>query len=167
MTLNEISTLLEYDNWATGRTLEAVSSVSTDKYLEDLKSSHGGIHTTLVHIYSADMVWFRRWTGSPAAAHIGRSEIPDLPSLKGRWESYQNDIASFLRTLDDSKLKEPLPYKDMKGNPHSEPLFQQMQHLVNHASYHRGQVVTMLRQIGATPVGTDLITFYRSKVESS
>jgi uncharacterized damage-inducible protein DinB len=33
---------------------------------------------------------------------------------------------------------------------------------VNHASYHRGQITTLLRQISAAPVGTDLITYYRS-----
>jgi len=163
MTANDIVTLFEYDKWATNRILEAVSSVPADKYLEDLRSSHGGIHATLVHIYSSDTVWYRRWTGSSATAHIGKDEVPDLSSLKARWTSYQGDLDRFLRTVDEAKLMAPLSYKDLKGNPHSEPLFQQMQHLVNHASYHRGQVVTMMRQVGATPVGTDLITFYRSK----
>lgn len=165
MTLIEISTLFEYDTWATSRTLEAVSSVPKDRYLEDLKSSHGGIHTTLVHILSSDIVWLTRWTGGPAAAHIGKSEIPDLASLKSRWKGYQGGIERFLRTLDDARLKEPFSYSDMRGNPQSEPLYQQMQHLVNHASYHRGQIVTMMRQVGATPVGTDLITFYRSRAQ--
>jgi uncharacterized damage-inducible protein DinB len=163
MTLGEIVTLIEYDKWATNRILEAVSSIPTDRYLEGFKSSHGGIHTTLVHIYSSDMIWYGRWTGSPAATHVGKDEIPDLSSLRGRWGTYQIDLDRFLRNVDDAKLVAPLSYKDLKGNPHSEPLFQQMQHLVNHSSYHRGQVVTMMRQIGATPTGTDLIAFYRSK----
>jgi uncharacterized damage-inducible protein DinB len=43
------------------------------------------------------------------------------------------------------------------------PLWQALQHLVNHGSYHRGQVTTMLRQVGAGPVSTDLIVFYRER----
>ena len=34
-----------------------------------------------------------------------------------------------------------------------------MRHVVNHATYHRGQVATMLRQLGAVPAGTDLFTY--------
>ena len=163
MNLREIAALLEYDTWATNRTLGAVSSVPTSRYLEDLGSSHGGIHTTLLHIYSSDMIWYRRWTGAPAAAHLGRSEIPDLSSLGARWSTFQIDLHGFLDGLDDAKLVAQLSYRDLKGNPHSEPLFEQMLHLVNHSSYHRGQVVTMMRQVGVPPTGTDLIAFYRSR----
>lgn len=48
-----------------------------------------------------------------------------------------------------------------KGEPYSHPLWQMMQHLINHGTYHRGQVTTMLRQLGVKPVATDLIAFYR------
>ncbi len=52
---------------------------------------------------------------------------------------------------------------DLKGNPHSNVLWQTLQHLANHGTYHRGQVTTLLRQLGAKPVGTDLIGFYRER----
>ena len=163
MTSHEITALLEYDTWATNRTLDAVSSIPTNRYLEDLGSSHGGIHATLVHIFSADRVWHLRWTGTPDATHVNRNEIPDLSSLRARWSTLQIDLHGFLGGLDDARLAAPFSYHDLKGNPHAEPLVHQLQHLVNHSSYHRGQVVTMMRQIGATPIGTDLIGFYRSR----
>lgn len=72
MTLADILTLFEYDEWATSRTLESLSSLSEGKYQENLKSSHGGIHGTLVHIYSADMIWLGRWKGgSPSLNRQG------------------------------------------------------------------------------------------------
>jgi uncharacterized damage-inducible protein DinB len=44
------------------------------------------------------------------------------------------------------------------------PLWQMLQHVVNHATYHRGQVTTLLRQLGATPPKSqDLIAFYRER----
>jgi uncharacterized damage-inducible protein DinB len=51
----------------------------------------------------------------------------------------------------------------MKGNAHSNLLWQTLQHLANHGTYHRGQVTTMFRQLGAKPVGTDMIGFYRER----
>jgi uncharacterized damage-inducible protein DinB len=53
-------------------------------------------------------------------------------------------------------------YRNTKGEASQQPLWQIVLHIVNHASYHRGQITTMLRQIGCMPIGTDLITYYRS-----
>jgi uncharacterized damage-inducible protein DinB len=53
--------------------------------------------------------------------------------------------------------------KTSAGTTFSQPLWQMLQHLANHGSYHRGQVATMLRQLGAKPVGTDMIGFYRER----
>ena len=163
MTLQEIRALFEYDKWANDRTVESVSSIPELKYLEDLKSSHGGIHGTLVHIYGANMVWLQRWKGGSAIKFVTVAEIPNLESLKNHWRNCQTELDRYLDNLSEAKLIAPLSYNDLKGNPHSEPLFQQMQHRINHSSYHRGQIVTMLRQIDSVPIGTDLITFYRTK----
>jgi uncharacterized damage-inducible protein DinB len=165
MTVQEILILFEYDKWANDRTVESVSSISEGKYLDDLKSSHGGIHGTLVHIYGANMVWLQRWKEGSPLKPVTVDGIPNLESLKTYWEKYQSELDSYLRNLSESKLIASHSYKDLKGNQYSEPLFQQMQHRVNHSSYHRGQIVTMLRQIGSKPNGTDLITFYRTKTK--
>lgn len=163
MTLEEILTLFQYDEWATDRTLESVSSFSEGKYQQDLRSSHGGIHGTLVHIYGADIIWLQRWKGSSHSASVNLQEIPNLASLKIRWKEYRISLDSYVRSLTEAKLHAPLSYSDSKGNKHSEPLYQQMQQIINHSSYHRGQIVTMLRQLGGKPQGTDLISFYRTR----
>jgi|SRR5208283_1086272 len=167
MMIKDIRTLFDYDTWATDRTLESVSSVPMDRYLEDLKSSHGGIHGTLVHIYGSSMIWLQRWKGSPTLSSATTSGILSLESLKSHWKEYQADLDSYFGSLDEAKLNGFLSYNDLKSNRQSEPLFQQMQHLINHSSYHRGQIVTMLRQIGSKPIGTDLITFYRTRTATS
>jgi len=163
MLMQEVLALFEFDSWAADRTIESVSSVPEQRYLEDLKSSHGGIHGTLVHIYRSSMVWLHRWKGSSPFKPVTVNEIPSLETLKNLWKAYHADLNGYLGTLNESRLNGFLSYSDLKGNPQSELLFQQMQHLVNHASYHRGQIVTMLRQIGSKPIGTDLIMFYRTR----
>jgi uncharacterized damage-inducible protein DinB len=167
MTLPEILDLFEFDKWAIGRTMESVSAISEGKYLEDLKSSHGGIHGTFVHIHGANVIWLKRWKGGSPSKSVTVDEIPNLESLKARWEEYYADLANYLGNLNEEKISAFLSYNDLKGSRHSEPLFQQMQHLINHSSYHRGQIVTMLRQVEAKPMGTDLISFYRTKMKPS
>jgi len=72
-------------------------------------------------------------------------------------------MSEFVSELTDERLSSVLIYKTMEGKQFSNILWQMMQHLINHSTYHRGQVVTMLRQLGVKPIGTDLITFYREK----
>ena len=162
MTVSEALTLFEYDSWATDRTLESVSSLSEGKYLEDLKSSHGGIHGTLVHIYGADWIWLQRWKGTSPSGSVTTDEVPNLESLRARWKRHREELDAWLRNLSEARIVAPVSYRDLKGNPHAEPLVQQMYHCINHSSYHRGQVVTMMRQSGSKPIGTDLIAFYRA-----
>jgi len=60
-----------------------------------------------------------------------------------------------------------LQFSDMAGTPYSEPLVHLMQHLVNHGTYHRGQVITMQRQIGVETVALDMLYFFREGGEKA
>jgi len=162
MTLPLIQQLFAYDEWATNRTLESVSTLTQEQFKQDLKSSHGGIHGTLVHTYGADRIWLERWKGNSPTALMTTEQVPSLDKLKEFWRLYREEIGQFLQTIDDTRLLESFAYKDLKGNQYSQPLFQQMLHKVNHASYHRGQVVTMIRQLGAKPQNTDLVAYFRT-----
>jgi uncharacterized damage-inducible protein DinB len=162
LTPKEIQELFMFDEWATNRTLESVSALTEEQFKRDLKSSHGGIQGTLVHICAADWIWLERWKGNSPSGLMTIDQIPTLGILKEKWNSYREDIRTFLGTLDDAHFQKTVTYKDTKGNQHSQPLVQQMLHKVNHASYHRGQIVTMIRQLGAKPQNTDLIGFYRT-----
>lgn len=161
MTVPEIRRLFEFSRWATERTLESVSAVTDEDYFRDLKSSHGGIHGTLVHTYWADWTWLERWRGNAPSPTDAAGTASTLAVLKSRWRDWGENLSSLLGDMTDARLSAPLSYRDSRGNPHAEPLYQQMQHAVNHATYHRGQVVTLLRQVGAKPQATDLISFYR------
>jgi uncharacterized damage-inducible protein DinB len=163
MTLEEILTLFQYDEWATKRTIESVSSLPDEQYKRDLKSSHGGIHGTLCHIYWADCLWLVRWNGNLALVSVRAEEIQGLPVLSDRWGEYRNNLNAFLANITEMEAFAPVSYTDTRGNNHAEPLYQQMQHKVNHSSYHRGQIVTMLRQLGGKPQATDLIIYYRTQ----
>ncbi|HEY0810552.1 MAG TPA: DinB family protein, partial [Longimicrobiales bacterium] len=71
--------------------------------------------------------------------------------------------SSFIDNLTDIDLDRIVSYRNFKGESHANPLWQLLRHLVNHSTYHRGQVTTMLRQVGHEPVSTDLVLFYRQE----
>ena len=162
MTKKEIQLLFEYDTWADLKLLEVIAALTGDQYRMDLHSSFGGIQGTLVHILSASQVWLYRWIGKePEPLRI--ENFPAIEDVKKQWDTYQCEIRNFLQNLTEEKLNAPLQYSDFKGNTYAQPLCQQMQHKVNHSSYHRGQLVMMLRQLGTAVVSTDLITYIRQK----
>ena len=74
------------------------------------------------------------------------------------------EVLGFCHMLkSDEDIRRVVQYKDPKGNQYSQVLYQLMQHLINHSSYHRGQVVAMLRQLGAKPVALDMIVYFRNQ----
>ncbi|RPI05121.1 MAG: damage-inducible protein DinB [Ignavibacteriae bacterium] len=162
MTPHEIQQLYDYDQWADLKLLEAIGMVARGQYQKDMVSSFGGIHGTLVHILSADKIWFARWTKNPPVP-LKVDDFPTVEVVKKQWDAYHCEMSNFVRSLTDEKLNEPLEYTDFKGDSYSHPLCLQMQHKVNHSSYHRGQVITMLRQLGEKVVSTDMINYIRQK----
>jgi uncharacterized damage-inducible protein DinB len=161
MTLQEIKLLFAYNSWANDRIFEALTPLSPEDYFRDLKSSHGGIHGTLTHLVGAEKIWLSRWEGRPDKIMLKAEEITSLADLKSIWEKVGRETAGFVARMSDKKLQDTLAITTSKGEQYSQTYQQMFQHLVNHSTYHRGQIITMMRQIGAKPVLTDLIFFYR------
>ncbi len=161
MTLSEIKLLFAYNAWATKRIFDALAQMPEEQYLSDMKSSQGGIHGTLTHIVAAQKMWLSRWVGKPDPKFLTTSDVPKLADLKVIWEKTGRDMAQFIGTMTDKKLQETFTMTTSTGETFTHIYWQAMQHLVNHTSYHRGQIVTMMRQLGVKPPYTDLIGFYR------
>jgi len=159
MNRKEMIVLFKYDAWATDHQLAVIKNLSDAQYEKDLSSSHRSIQGTISHMFGAERVWLARWTGKGANAMP--EGVLSQAGLRDRWTILHNEMLDFAESLTDEKLIASFAYRDLRGNPYAQPLWQQMQHLANHSTYHRGQVTTMLRQLGATPVPTDLIAYYR------
>jgi uncharacterized damage-inducible protein DinB len=158
-----IRTLFEYDRWANARVLEAVTKLSAEQFLRDMGSSMRSVRDTLVHILSAERTWLSRWKGVSPTSMLDPTTFPDMAAVAIRWKELETELRMLLDALTDERLRAVLAYTSLAGQPQAQPLWQQMAHLANHSTYHRGQVTTMLRQLGAQPVGTDLIAFFRER----
>jgi len=109
------------------------------------------------------VVWLQRFLGTSPSAMPDNSQFADLGSLREHWAPTGSQLLKFVRGLTQDDLNRVLEYKTMKFGVYKNPLWQSMQHVVNHGAYHRGQVTTMLRQHGAQPIPTDLMHFYRER----
>lgn len=163
MKMQDINLLFEYNRWANMRILEAVSQLNTDQFAQEIKSSYPSVRNTLVHIMSAEWIWLMRWNGSSPRSMLNHEDFSTLYSLRARWSEIEKESIRFLATLADESLEKEISYLNTEGKQFKYKLWQMMQHMVNHSSYHRGQITMMLRQIGAPPISTDLIVFHGVK----
>ncbi|HTK82918.1 MAG TPA: DinB family protein [Bacteroidota bacterium] len=164
MQLSDIHNLYEYNYWANHRLLDIVEALTPDQFTKELGSSHGGVQGTLVHAMGAEEIWLRRWKGESPSTFYSTEDFPTQESLINNWEKVEMEMMGFCHMLkEDKDLERVVAYKNLKGDQFSQPLWQLMQHLVNHSSYHRGQLVTMLRQLGVQPVSTDMVAFFRER----
>ena len=162
MNPDDLRRLLDYHYWARDRILEAAEHLSPEQYTKELGSSFKSVRDTLVHVYSADWVWNSRWHGVSPMAMIPYGDYPDVASVRRAWQTVEQEVRELFRDLDADGIAREMDYKLMSGLESRSVLWQMAQHVVNHGSYHRGQVTTMIRQLGGTPPKSmDLITFYR------
>ena len=164
MNRQDIVTLYDYNAWANARILRAVEPLTPETFMRDLKNSFPSVRDTLAHILGAEWIWLRRWHGESPSQILPAADFPSLASLKDRYAAVEKERRVFLDDLSEVRLSQPLHYNDMAGKAHVLLLVHSLQHVVNHGTYHRGQITTMLRQLGATPVSTDMARFYLDRV---
>jgi len=161
MTLQDIKMLTAYSSWATNRILEAVEALPAEDPMRDLKSSHRSIHGTLTHLVGAEKMWLSRMSATPDKAMIRPEQVPAIADVRATWEKTGFALAQFLGSLSDKKLQESFSFLTPAGEQYSYRFSEAVQHVVNHSTFHRGQVVAMMRQMGHTPPDTGLIRFLR------
>lgn len=155
--------LLDYTIWANHRVLRAAATLSADDFKRDLGSSFGGVRGTLCHAMGAEWIWLERWKGVSPSRVIDEGEFADIIALRDRWTVIEQHRESWFKALRPEAMGEIVRYRTIAGADHEQPLWQLVQHAANHSTYHRGQVVLMLRQLGAKTVSTDLVLWDRDR----
>ncbi|HEY6929531.1 MAG TPA: DinB family protein [Thermoanaerobaculia bacterium] len=155
----EVAKLLGYNRWANGRTLESVAPLTQDEIDRKLGGSFSSVRETLVHIYGAEWIWLERWRGTSPKGLPSPDELKTLAGLQERWANVEEERSMFARGLSDERLVESISYFNLAGEGRKNRLGELFVHVVNHSSYHRGQVATMLRQLGRKPLSTDYVLY--------
>lgn len=162
MNLTDLEILVEFHYWATKRVLDAVEPLTPEQFTKDLGNSFPSVRDTLAHLYGADWIWCARWEGESPSALPDAQLFPDLASIRRAWDAHGPKVRAVLKRFGEIGVDQPCEYV-RNGVRQAQPFSQTLQHVVNHGTYHRGQVVTMLRQLGAEAPTTDLIAYYRER----
>jgi len=169
MNLSDIRHLFDYTEWANNLAMDAAAKLSDEHLCHDFGISHKSVFGTLLHMAGADWIWMERWHGrSPtrneAWALWTTDSCGNLATLKDRWGDLVDGRTRFVAELDEERLNAELAFKLLSGDASSMRLVDQMHHIANHATMHRGQVVGMIRQLGFEPPSTDLLFYLRREV---
>jgi uncharacterized damage-inducible protein DinB len=153
---------LTYHYWANKRLLAVMDDLTAEQYSRDLGSSFPSLQATVAHMLHAETIWLSRFLGAPVAG-VQADDVPTPGAARQRWAELEQQLLKFINGLDQVGVDRVLTVKTSTGQEFRHPLWEALQHLVNHGTYHRGQLTTMLRQVGASPLSTDLITYYRER----
>lgn len=164
MSKNYFIELAAYNNWANGITHSWLEQLTDEQWSQPVVSSFNSIAETVIHVAGAETVWLDRLRMVPAENQVwlpavfkgSKKEAVDL------WKQSSQNLETFVRDFEETKLQADLPFKRLNGDAYIMPHYQLFAHVFNHSTYHRGQLVTMLRQVGFTGVNpTDIMIFFR------
>ena len=163
MNNEDLRLLYDFNAWANRRTIEACASLTSEQFTRDLASSFRSVRDTVAHIFGAEWLWLERWHGRMPSALPSADDFPTIGMLRRQLEEMDRRLVDYVGSLTADDLRRVVQYKTTSGAAQAQPVWQMLQHLANHGTYHRGQVATMLRQLGSKATSTDLIGFYRER----
>jgi uncharacterized damage-inducible protein DinB len=148
-----------FNEWANGRYFTAAAELSDEAFTRSIPSSFPSIRETLAHIVSAEWIWLQRWLGESPAAQPAWMPGASLGTLRRELDDVEASRKQFLGGLDATRVGQTVSFRFLSGKPGEASLIALLMHVVNHSTYHRGQLATLFRQVGAVPPGTDLVLF--------
>lgn len=160
MTAQEARLHIRYSGWASRKLMDAAATLTEEQRTRSMSVSHETLQQTLAHIYFADSAWYTR-TVDPSRPVPNPSDRPSMEFLTADWPDLQRKWEAWADSISDAGLERVAQFKLLNGTPSELPVWQIVIHVVNHATLHRGQVVAMMRQLGAKPPATDILWYYR------
>ncbi len=159
MTPHEALELFEYNDWANERLLSCAAGLRGAAWSEDLGGAFPTLLGLVAHVVGAERIWLMRCMGETPKGRPAWMADPSPEILRGVLGEVARERAAFLRSLGEGDLARPVSYTLLDGSGATLPLATLLRHAVNHSTYHRGQIASMLRRLGAAPPATDLLVF--------
>jgi uncharacterized damage-inducible protein DinB len=156
---DDLITLFAYDRWANARMFDACHKVPLDRYAEEVVPGWPSLRSTVVHLVAATNLWKQRFLGQPIDHFITESELATIDDAARLSLANHDAYDQLLRNLSPENLVGLFTYRNLKGQTVTAPLWTALRHVVNHATYHRGQVASKLGRLGVEAPITDFIYY--------
>lgn len=156
-TPEDLANLFAYGRWATAKTLESSAVLDAEEFGKSIGGSFGSVQGTLAHLYGADWVWLERFHGRSPSSLPGAESLTTVSTIRERWEPVHRGLREFVESLSPGRMTEMVSYVNFAGQGWKYPIGEALVHVANHGTYHRGQVATLLRQLGKKAASTDYL----------
>src|SRR5512140_1037916 len=164
MTRDDILDLFAYDSWANARVASTILELPQEQFTRGFGGSHPTVRDAFAHVVGTGWVWMERWEGRNPSSPPEWMASTDAALLAKQLRDVELRRESFLVSLSDGDLARRFAFKYLDGRAGEHSLRDLFVHVVNHSTFHRGQIVSMLRQAGTPAAPTDFVV-YRAEVE--
>lgn len=152
---------LKYNLWANNIIADLISQKALNLLDKEIPNSFPTLRKTLLHIWDAENIWLTRLNDLLITDWPSR-DVSKHSEVLSNFIKQSEDFIAFVETKDEAWLNTNCTYTNIKGENFSQPVFTIIMHCMNHSTYHRGQIICMLRQFGLENLpSTDLITYSR------
>jgi uncharacterized damage-inducible protein DinB len=153
---DSFTSLVGYTRWADRTLLAPCAELTPAQYTLELGGSFPTLQATIAHLAGSTRLWSLRLGGLPYGGLPPSADIADVDTALTRLgEAYE--IFEAVAPEWEAKRFDTFTYRNLAGVEMTRPRWQIFRHIVNHGTYHRGQIANMLRQLGMKPPSTDLL----------
>jgi len=163
--MKEILTqLAAYNIWANQLLLDAIYLLPEEKYKQEIPSSFNSLFKTVLHMLDAESIWWQRMKLQERIIRPSEHITSDMKDAGNALLNQNRQWAEWISSANEHQLHHVFQYQNTKKEQFKQPIYQMLLHALNHGTYHRGQLVNMLRQLGVEKIpGTDFIAWSRRK----
>ena len=153
-----------YNHWANNRLIEVINNLTDEQIDREIISSFTSIKKTILHLWDVENIWWQRMKLVEVQVWQSDNYNGSLMELNNHLLAQSKQWKEWIDLATEAALEHEFIYKNSKKDQFKQPVYEMLLHLFNHQSYHRGQLVTMLRQVDDKDIpNTDLISFLRKK----
>ena len=151
----------KYNAWAHKRLMATINTLDEWQHHKEIASSFSSLYKTLFHVFGAETLWLQRFNNEtqrrPDDIYNG-----SMTGLSAALDKTDEQLLDWIVSKSENDLKENLHYSSMAGDKFCQPYDILVMHVLNHGTYHNGQLVTMLRQLQVEKIpATDFVAFTR------
>jgi len=159
-----LTELSVYNIWANQRLLDTINQLPEEKQKQELQSSFKSLYATVLHMLDAESIWWQRMKLLERIIRPSDDFKGEMKELSNNLLNQNRQWSEWVKDANEHQLQHVFQYQNSKGEQFKQPIYQMLTHTFNHGTYHRGQLVNMLRQLEVQKIpGTDFIEWGRRK----
>jgi uncharacterized damage-inducible protein DinB len=153
-----------YNTWANSLLVATIEALPAEQQQAEVKSSFPSLYKTVLHLLDAESIWWQRIKLQEKITVPSENFTGSMDDLSKQLFIQNKQWQEWVSSLNENGLQHEFIYMNSKKERFKQPVFQMLLHLFNHGTYHRGQLVDILRQLGVEKIpATDFIVWSRKR----